>query len=204
MIELDHLAVAGETLAEAVAHVEDALGVAMQPGGHHDVFATHNQLLGLADGLYLEAIAVDPDAQAPSRPRWFDLDRFSGPARLGNWICRTRDLDGVLAGLDGQAGDPVALTRGDLSWQMAVPATGILPFDNLFPALIQWEGDAHPAQRLEQRGVRLRRLILCHPRGDELHHHLSGRTSDARLVIETGDVAMRAEFDTDHGKRVLE
>ncbi|NDV63644.1 VOC family protein, partial [Puniceicoccales bacterium CK1056] len=68
-------AIAGETLAEAQKHVEQNLGVALQPGGTHDVFATHNALLGLEDGLYLEAIATNPDAAQPQRPRWFDLDR---------------------------------------------------------------------------------------------------------------------------------
>ncbi len=83
---LDHIAVSGTTLPEAVAAVEEALGVRMQPGGEHAVFHTHNALLGLADGLYLEAIAINPDAPVPERPRWFDLDRFAGPARLTNWI----------------------------------------------------------------------------------------------------------------------
>ena len=114
-MELDHIAVAGETLAEATAHVEAALGVPMQPGGEHAVFHTHNTLMGLADGLYLEAISVNPAAPVPERPRWFDLDRFAGPARLTNWICRCDDLDATLAALPDGFGAPVELQRGDLS-----------------------------------------------------------------------------------------
>ena len=57
--------VAGETLAEAAAHVEKALGVALSPGGVHVEMGTHNRLLSLGPGLYLEAIAVNPDARAP-------------------------------------------------------------------------------------------------------------------------------------------
>ncbi|KZZ67236.1 VOC family protein, partial [Sulfitobacter sp. HI0129] len=140
MLSLDHLAVAGEDLAAARAHAETALDVILQPGGRHDVFGTHNRLLGLADGLYLEAIAADPDAPAPDRARWFDLDRFSGPARLTNWICRCDDLDAALARLPDGFGRPVDLQRGDLRWRMSVPEEGRLPFDNLAPALIQWTG----------------------------------------------------------------
>ncbi len=55
---LDHLAVSGETLEAAQNYVEEALGVSMQTGGEHAVFHTHNKLMGLADGLYLEAIAI--------------------------------------------------------------------------------------------------------------------------------------------------
>ena len=73
MIEFDHIAISGETLAEATEHVEAALGVSLQPGGEHAVFHTHNTLLGLEDGLYLEAIAINPNAPTPDRPaglRW--------------------------------------------------------------------------------------------------------------------------------------
>ena len=201
-LELDHLAVSANTLEEAAQAVESALGVAMRPGGRHDVFATHNRLLGLADGLYLEAIAIDPDAPAPKRPRWFDLDRFSGPARLTNWICRVDDLSAALSGLEEGAGAPVALRRGDLRWSMAVPKDGRLPFDNLFTALIQWQGTLHPAAMLPPSGCALRRLVVAHPRAGALRKALAG-LADARVVFETGAPALMAEFDTPHGARVL-
>lgn len=104
MMRLDHIAVSGGTLTEATAAVEDALGVQMQSGGNHDVFSTHNTLLGLEGGLYIEAIAIDPAAPKPERPRWFDLDRFSGTARLTNWICATDDMGATLAGLAARQG----------------------------------------------------------------------------------------------------
>ena len=96
-LELDHIAVAGETLQQATDHVAHSLDVAMQTGGEHAVFHTHNTLSGLGDGLYLEAIAINPDAPDPDRARWFDLDHFSGAARLTNWICRCDDMDALLA-----------------------------------------------------------------------------------------------------------
>ena len=188
-MELDHFAIAANTLAEATAHVEEALGVPLQPGGEHAVFGTHNRLLGLADGLYLEAIAIDPEATPERQPRWFDLDRFDGAARITNWICRSGDLDSTLAALPVDAGAPVSLTRGDLSWQMAVPKSGILPYDNIFPALIQWQGP-HPAPRLTQQGCSLRRLVVSHPEAQALAELLP--LDDARVVFETGPAALRA------------
>lgn len=207
MMQLDHIAVAAATLAEATAHVEDALGVPLQQGGEHAVFHTHNTLLGLDDGLYLEAIAINPDAPAPDRARWFDLDRFSGPARLTNWICRCDDMDALLAQMpdlqpDG-AGQPVDLQRGDLRWRMAVPPSGILPFDNCWPALIQWQTAQHPADRLTARGVRLSRLIVSHPQADTLRAQLAPMLNDKRVVFDTGPAALHAEFDTPNGKRTL-
>ena len=123
----DHFAVSGETLDAAVAHVEENLGVKMGPGGQHAHFATHNRLIGLEDGLYLEAIAADPSTPDPAYPRWFDLDSFSGTPRITNWICRVDDLEETLSGLPKGAGTPVSLARGDLRWKMAVPADGKLP-----------------------------------------------------------------------------
>lgn len=203
MLSLDHLAVAGEDLAAARAHAEAALDVTLQPGGRHDVFGTHNRLLGLADGLYLEAIAADPDAPVPDRARWFDLDRFSGPARLANWICRCEDLDAALARLPDGFGQPVDLQRGDLRWRMAVPKDGRLPFDNLAPALIQWTGGGHPAQRLAPSGCGLLQLSIRHPEGAALRSLLAPLLTDARIDIAAGAATLSARFATPRGERTL-
>jgi len=202
-MKLDHIAVAGATLEQAVEAVETSLGVEMVPGGQHEKFGTHNRLLGLADGLYLEAIAIDPAAPAPDRPRWFDLDHFQGPARLTNWICATDDLQDTLAQLPAGAGHAVQLSRGDLRWQMAVPDSGALPFDNLFPALISWQGAKHPAAMLPASGCRLRRLVVSHPQATALRAALNPVLKDSRVAIETGPVGLMAEIETPSGVRVL-
>lgn len=202
-MRLDHLAVSAATLADGVAAVEAALGVALAPGGVHPHMGTHNRLLALGD-LYLEVIAPDPAAPRPLWPRWFDLDRFSGPPRLTNWIAACDDLEAEIArGPDG-VGTPVALERGDLRWRMAVPATGRLPFDDAFPALIEWQGSAHPTQRLPEAGVRLTRLEVTHPRAEALAGALAGRLDDPRVVLLAGPVKrLLAEFQTPSGPRHL-
>ena len=201
---IDHLAVAAASLEEGAEAVEAALGVRLSPGGSHPLMSTHNRLLGLGD-LYLEVIAVDPAATPPAHPRWFRLDRFTGAPRLTNWVAAVDDLDTALAVAPGGAGRAVELARGDLRWRMGVPDDGCLPFDDACPALIQWMGDTHPAQRLPDAGVRLRRLVVAHPQAQALRAALGGRVADPRLVIEAGAVkAMRAEFETANGVRVLE
>lgn len=200
-MQLDHIAVSGESLEEAVETIESALGVAMQPGGAHEIFGTHNRLLGLDDGSYIEAIAVDPSAPRPQRARWFDLDHFSGPARLTNWICRSDDLSTELWRLP-LAGDPVHLTRGNLAWLMAVPQNGGLPYDNLHPALIQWKSP-HPSAVLTRCGCALRRLIVTHPEALALRRILAPVFDDPRVIYEPGTPALVAEIDTPHGLRYL-
>ncbi|MEO0566988.1 MAG: VOC family protein [Pseudomonadota bacterium] len=202
-LTLDHLAISAENLQDGIEYVESALGVDLQAGGKHAHFATHNALLGMDDGLYLEVIAIDPDAPAPKSPRWFDLDRFSGPVRPGNWICRTNDIAEFVAA-HPEAGTPVKLSRGDLRWQMAVPDDGRLPYHNLFPAVIEWAGDVHPANTLASSGCSLHRLIIAHPQAQDLKATLEPLIDDSRLMFETGNQALRIEMQTPSGLRVLE
>lgn len=205
MLAFDHIAVSAETLAEGVAAVEAALGVGLAGGGQHGHMATHNRLLGLGD-LYLEVIAADPAAARPVWPRWFDLDNFLGVPRLTNWVARCESLSAALAVCPDGTGVPVALQRGDYRWQMAVPADGKLPFDGCFPALIQWQGDLHPSRALPESGVRLTRLEVAHPEAAGLRAALARvGFADPRVAFVQGAAkAMRAEFSTPHGARVLE
>ena len=203
MIEFDHIAVSGATLAQATSHVEAALGAKLQAGGEHAVFHTHNTLLGLERGLYLEAIAANPEAPQPERARWFDLDRFEGTPRLSNWICRCDDLDATLARLPDGFGAPVDLARGDLRWRMAVPRSGILPFDNSAPALIQWQTDLHPAKRLARSGLDLTWLEVRHPQVDQLEDLLAPVLSDDRIRFVQGDAGLQAGFAMPDGAAMV-
>lgn len=200
MLTLDHLAVSCTDLAEGAAAIEAALGLPLAPGGEHPHMGTHNRLLSLGD-LYLEVIAINPEAPAPAWPRWFALDAFTGSPRLTNWVAACPDLEAAVAVAPEGAGVPVDLARGDLRWRMAVPGNGLLPFGGAFPALIQWLGP-HPAPRLPERGARLARLVVTHPQARDLEAALAG-VQDARLVIEAGPLGLQAEFDTPHGRRVL-
>ncbi len=202
-MKLDHLVVGAAALEDAQAHVEAALGVRMQPGGAHAVFQTHNALLGLQDGLYLEAIAPIPAVPEPTRPRWYDLDRFEGPARLSNWASAVPDMDAALADMPDGTGAPVAVHRGTLSWRMAVSADGTTPYHNLWPALIEWPTGMHPAAQLKPTGIKLLRFTLVHPNGMALCDALCRRMTDDRVAVETGPLAMHADFETPHGARSL-
>jgi hypothetical protein len=133
MLALDHLAVSAATLGDTLA-IEALLGVPLQTGGKHAEMATHNRLLSLGPE-YLEVIAVDPDAAPINHPRWCDLDNFSGPPRLTNWISRTDNLAELSARFP-EAGQTMSFARGALRWKMLVPPTGKLPFEGAFPALI--------------------------------------------------------------------
>ena len=202
-LELDHIAVAGTDLAAAVGQVEAALSVPMGPGGQHARFATHNRLMGLDPDLYLEAIAIDPDAPPPPDPLWFGLDTFSGAPRLDKWILRCTDIAAVLDVLP-MAGRPVALTRGTLAWTMAVPDDGQLPFDGLFPALIEWHTPDIPGRTLPRSGCALTGLCVQHPEAAALQALLAPMLDAPLVRFETGESpALVAEIATPAGSVVL-
>jgi hypothetical protein len=204
MFELDHIAVAAETLAEGVAAVEAALGVELAAGGQHDRMGTHNRLLSLGEGVYLEVIAINSEAPAPDHPRWFDLDRFAGAPRLSNWIVRCDDLERELAASVDGAGRALAFQRGDLQWSMGVPTDGVLPFDGAHPALIEWHAGRHPSVVLPDVGCRLVSLEVIHPEAAAVRAALSGRLADPRVTIVAGaEPAFRAEIQTPKGLCVL-
>ena len=84
---------------------------------------------------------------------------------------------------------------------MAVPKTGVLPFDNVFPAIIQWDCDQTPPQRLAPSGARLQSLTVQHPRADDLRDLLG--LDEARVIFRAGPPALAASFDTAGGLRIL-
>lgn len=197
MIVLDHIAIAATALNDGTAWVAEKLGVTLQPGGKHDRFGTHNTLLGMGD-LYLEVITLDPDAPPTGRPAWFGLDHFTGPPQLANWICRAPDLQ-KHAAITGPA---IALTRGDLSWQLTGPDDGSLPYGGAFPTLIQWDkGSAHPTARLADSGVRLTHWQVFHPEADKIAGLID--VPDPRVSFTVGPAGFRARFDTPNGPREL-
>jgi hypothetical protein len=175
-VEVDHLVVTAASLEAGVAWCEQTLGVTPGPGGQHALFGTHNRLLNISTSVferaYLEIIAINPQAPAPARKRWFDLDNPAlqdslqqGP-RLTHFVARSTMLDMHRWGLitvGHKPGDPVNASRetahGLLSWQILVREDGGLDCGGALPTLIQWQG-AHPTAHLPASGVTLQTLRL--------------------------------------------
>ncbi len=183
MIFLDHLVVAARSLEEGAAWVQARLGVPMGPGGKHAVMGTHNRLLSLGRGRFLEVIAVDPEAPPPSRPRWFSLDApetlerlEQGPALI-HWVVRADDIERAIEAIAPDPPQILSLARGAYRWRIGVPASGSLARDGIVPTVIQWQG-AHPSEALGESGCRLERLLLRHREAA----HTLGALRDAGLA----------------------
>ncbi|MFN3642153.1 MAG: VOC family protein [Gemmobacter sp.] len=196
MIVFDHLAIAAERLGDAAA-VAAALGVPLEPGGAHAAFGTHNRLLSLGPGAYLEVIAVDPEAPPPGRARWFGLDGFAGAPRPVGWIARSDGLD-----LWPGAGPALTLSRGVHAWTITVPEDGRPQMGGALPGLIRWRGP-HPADVLPDRGVRLAALTLAAPDPAGLRAVLAPHLDDPRIAVVAGMPGLSAVLDTPRGRVIL-
>jgi hypothetical protein len=213
-VALDHLIVACTTLEQGAAWCEATLGAPSVAGGQHALMGTHNRLLNLsADGwplLYLELIAIDPDAPAPPHPRWFGLDAPALQARLAergpvlvHAVARSTMLDMHRWGLItvGQVpGDPVDLERGAYRWQMLVRRDGGMDAGGALPTLLQWKGP-HPAEALPASGVTLKSLALA---GVSERARQVLRLRGVQVGAEAAGPALRAVLATPRGDVVLE
>lgn len=167
-LAIDHLIVGALSLPAGIEWVESHLGVRAEPGGRHVAMGTHNALAALGPRLFLEIIAIDPEGATPVRPRWFDLDEPRMRARLAeapaliHWVVRTRDIEADAAQSPVDLGTITAMERGDFRWRITVPTDGHLPERGLVPTLVEWSDQRHPADALNDAGVRLLALAGEH------------------------------------------
>ncbi len=167
---LDHIVITAPTLQTGVEYVEQVLGVRLQTGGKHPRMGTHNCLLKLGEKLYLEVIAINPNASAPNRSRWFQLDHpdLSQAAQLTTWVARTNDINSASAALPKSFGKIESMSRGTMNWLITIPEDGSLPLQGVIPTLIQWPNAVHPTTKLPENGCTLVRLEGFHSEPDKV------------------------------------
>lgn len=191
MAGLDHVVIGAATLGAGADFVEAVLGVRPVPGGVHEGAGTHNLLLGLGEGTYLEVIAPDPGQPAPARPRLFGLDdagllrRLAGEPALIAWVARTEDLGRLAARLGPERLGPVRpMSRGGLGWRFASPPAGA-DLGGLLPSMIEWVTPPRPPS-LPDSGWRLLGLDGEHPEPEILVAALVERGLPAAMRARRG------------------
>jgi Glyoxalase-like domain len=204
-LRFDHLVVAARTLEEGVDWVERRLAVEMGAGGKHDVMGTHNRLLTLGPGRFLEVIAIDPEAPAPLQARWFELDTpamqarlASGPA-LVHWVARTDDIEAAMQA-SAMPVPLLALSRGAFRWKIGVADDGSLPRGGIAPTLIQWF-TRHPTEVLPDSGCRLESLTLRGAEAPAIVHELryAGLSADDPVTAHHDGRGLEARIRTPRG-----
>ncbi|NNE69857.1 MAG: VOC family protein [Rhodothermales bacterium] len=201
--EIDHLVFVSSDLEAGMDHIERLLGVRPAPGGRHPDFGTHNALLGLGPGRYLEVLAPDPSLDPPPRGRLTDVwgARSTG---LFTWVARSEDIDTLAAGCPSPLGsiDPCTRLKPDgtwLSWRLSDPFVGRL--GGPIPFLIDWGDSPHPADTAPPAGT-LTRLSVHHPESERIERILES-LSIAVPVTRATQPGVRAEIRTVDGRVVM-
>jgi catechol 2,3-dioxygenase-like lactoylglutathione lyase family enzyme len=177
---IDHIVIAVPDLALAQKSYE-ALGFTVVPGGRHPV-GSHNALIALADGSYIELIAFyEP---SPRHKWWLPLQKGGG---LVDFCMQTDDLLGDTAawrraGVAIDDPSPLSRVRPDgyhLKWVLSIPRDahkGVVPF------LIQ---DETPREERVPRQ----------------HRHPNGATGIGVLTVTVDDVAtVRGWYENSLGR----
>ncbi|MFN2390251.1 MAG: VOC family protein [Actinomycetota bacterium] len=148
-VEVDHVLIAVDDLAEADRALRSAHGLSSIEGGLHPDWGTANRIVPLGDA-YIELVAVVDDSQASRTAfgRW--VGEVLRPCLLG-WAARTSELDIVARRLNlvptkGERARPDGQT---VRWRIAgIEHAAETPF---LPFFIEWDretslpGRAHAA-----------------------------------------------------------
>jgi hypothetical protein len=145
MTELDHIAVVAPTLPPGRLGARGAWLLEPVTGGKHPLMGTHNCLLRIGEDLFMEVIAVAPDAPKPAIKRWFGLDdqaavlrNWQAGRRLGSYVARCHDVAATIGSQSDIFGESTRLTRGDLVWTFGVRPDGTLPLGGALPHVMDW------------------------------------------------------------------
>ncbi len=208
--KVDHFAIGTDHLDRGVSALKESLGVEIPRGGKHAAMSTHNCVMQAGDESFLELIAIDPDAPAPGRKRWFTLDEPETQKRIAErpralcWVVNTDNLDLVIQSSPVDLGEIVTFTRGERSWRLTVPADGHLPMGGLLPAFIEWSPGPHPSAGQQDLGVRLETIVLRHQEPDNLREMLIKLQVDHLARLETGPKGLSFELATKNGIVVID
>ncbi len=177
-VTVDHLLYGSPELDSGVAEIERLTGVRPRYGGKHLGLGTHNALLSLGAGTYLEVIAPDPsqgEVDPTSLP--YGIGSLEAPA-LRAWAAAPGDIERAVrdareAGVG--FGQVTAHRRrtpegDDVRWRMATLETAgegvsVLPF------LIDWGKTEHPSAHAPS-GVLLVELRIVGPEPVEILRQL--------------------------------
>lgn len=134
---IDHVLIAVDDLEIAIETYE-RLGFQVLRGGKHPKMGTHNALVPLADGTYLELIGIfDQTLAEDAAP--FIVAALKNENRLARFVLESDNLDADVAEIrargfdigDAQAGERERPDGQRVAWRAAFPS------DPRFPFLIQ-------------------------------------------------------------------
>lgn len=203
---IDHLLYASADLQRGINEIESLLGVRPVRGGHHPQYGTHNALLSLGPGIYLEIIARDPQLPPPRRGALIDVPS-NAESHLVTWVYRTSDIqDSAAAAAEAavklgsvESGSRTKPDGSEIRWRLTDPYAR--PLDGAVPFLINWGNTVHPSLVVPSGG-QLLELVIEHPEAERVRSALTVLGADI-TVIAGDEYRLYAKVATKDGLVVL-
>ncbi len=204
---IDHIIYASTTLEQGIEDIECILGIRPVPGGHHPQYGTHNALLSLGSGIYLEVIARDPQLPTPLRGALIDIPP-TGRSGLVTWVYRTNNIIDLSEkakhtelGLGSiESGSRTMPDGNEIRWQLTDPYA--MPMNGAIPFLIDWGDTSHPSVSIPYGG-KLVEFVIKHPEADRVRNALFLLGSNVS-VINSDQSGFIAKIFTMTGLVILE
>jgi catechol 2,3-dioxygenase-like lactoylglutathione lyase family enzyme len=199
---LDHILIGVADLDAGRAWLAKATGVEPVYGGKHPT-GTHNALLSLGDGTYLELIAPQPGT--PAQTPYGDFARLTTPQPIGLAVAggaieplRRRLESAGFALTAPQAGSRITPAGATLRWQ----AFGMEREVRQAPFFIVWSADSPHPSTTSPAGCTLRRFALAGPDHADLERLRAALDLDI-LVSPADTPSFEVELDCPAGPITL-
>jgi len=208
---VDHLVWCVDSVDKGIEKFEALTGVRPCIGGQRLGLGTHNALLSLGDGVYLEILALDPAQKMEAR--WIGIDCPTKPCLATYCVQSDGKLEDVQASAKAKGYDIGSIkdysrenTEGKtLKWRLAADhhTSGYekLPFRGLVPFIVDWSVNPleHPSA-ISPKGCRLAELRAYHPNPEELRKVFEALNLKG-ITVEAGDTErLEAILDSPNGQ----
>lgn len=182
--QIDHVVIGVPNLESAITEIEQLTGVRPVVGGSHPGRGTHNALLSLGHGVYLELIALQPGAKETTDNA--ELVALKEPTPV-HWAVSTRTAQSAVASLRTLGFNPSTPEAG----ARQTPAGGLLQWRTFWlndapigaPFFIEWQsGSPHPSTT-SPSGCSLRALHVASPDAVALRKLVAGLGLDVDVRL---------------------
>ena len=210
---IDHIVIGAANLEKATKKVEGLLQTKFSTSGKHSLMATHNRLARLQNSVYVEIIAIDPNASFPKscfqEKRWFSLDSATTQRRLLKgpqplcWVVAVNNIEQVASNCGYEPGRVTEMSRDDFRWRLTVPNNGDLSAGGILPVLIEWPKGKNPAEAMPKSDLVLKQLLLSHPNPNSIERILSKLDISGPIDVKLGEPGLQFSFEKPDGSNVL-
>ena len=198
---IDHLVICVTDLYEAIDEFSEKCGVPVVYGGQHLSIGTHNALLNIGNGAYLELLAKDPTNPVDA-PGWMGIDLISKPT-FTRWAIKSDNLErdaAILKEVNPAMGYIFEGSRQKtdgsmLKWGMALPLAE--PLIEVLPFILDWKDSVHPTMDLAT-GCELIGLTISHPE-PELVQSVFNQLGISIIVEKNPFAQLKAKIKTPRG-----